>query len=314
MGLLRPQSAAPMLNKLRRPGTAVGSRAQLPEAVQRTSSGSATSGSTSNRSSSTAGSGDGHDSPPHDEPSWTSGGRSRGGARPHQRPCTASPSSALSRRLSSALQPELDEEEGGRIEEMDAATLRRMLRDAQDEVTRISNERDLLRATLLQASRDKGHGLMKLGQPVVMAKKDPPPLSRPPSALVPTQPGPIGTCEECQARRDLVAATQEELAAANQRCADLVRQLAKIEWKSLDAEPGASDEALLEEALAEVKLKTKRVDILEGQLHGLEMFAWLFRTLHSSALPLARSHLPLSHMRAHTRRLARAKARPAAAS
>ena len=274
MGLLRPQSAAPMLNKLRRPGTAVGSRAQLPEAVQRTSSGSATSGSTSNRSSSTAGSGDGHDSPPHDEPLWTSVGRSRvGGVGGHQRPCTASPSSALSRRLSSALQPQLGEEEGSRVEEIDAAALRRRLRDTQDEVTRISNERDLLRATLLQASRDKGHGLMKLGQPVVMAKKDPPPLSRPPSALVPTQPGPIGTCEECQARRDLVAATQEELAAANQRCADLVRQLAKIEWKSLDAEPGASDEALLEEALAEVKLKTKRVDILEGQLHGLEMFA-----------------------------------------
>ena len=274
MGLLRPQSAAPMLNKLRRPGTAVGSRAQLPEAVQRTSSGSATSGSTSNRSSSTAGSGDGHDSPPHGEPLWTSVGRSRvGGVGGHQRPCTASPSSALSRRLSSALQPQLGEEEGSRVEEIDAAALRRRLRDTQDEVTRISNERDLLRATLLQASRDKGHGLMKLGQPVVMAKKDPPPLSRPPSALVPTQPGPIGTCEDCQARRDLVAATQEELAAAHQRCADLARQLAKNELKSLDAEPGASDEALLEQALAEVKLKTKRVDILEGQLHGLEMFA-----------------------------------------
>ena len=49
--------------------------------------------------------------------------------------------------------------------------MRRELEHARGEVAKIANERDLLRATLMQATRDKP-GLMKLGHPVSMAKKD----------------------------------------------------------------------------------------------------------------------------------------------
>jgi hypothetical protein len=186
------------------------------------------------------------------------------GAR--QRPCTAGAAGFI-RRLRPTADSDSTEEGGISTEEGDLVAVRRELEHARGEVARISNERDLLRATLMQATRDKP-GLMKLGHPVSLAKKD----SRlAPAASSPKTPLPPA-CGECDAHEARVKELQEELADANRRCADLAKQVARAEVKGevkAAGVEGCSAEQL-KRALADVKAKQKRVTELEGQLHSLQ--------------------------------------------
>ena len=96
------------------------------------------------------------------------------------------------------------------------------------ELSRVCNERDLLKATLVQASRDKT-GLMKLSQPVVSApKKDPTRLPPAGIAALPAMPGP---CQECEGSSARIRELQAQAADANRRCADLAKQIARMEIK-----------------------------------------------------------------------------------
>ena len=96
------------------------------------------------------------------------------------------------------------------------------------ELSRVCNERDLLKATLVQASRDKT-GLMKLSQPVVSApKKDSTRLPPAGIAALPAMPAP---CQECEGSSARIRELQAQAADANRRCADLAKLMARMEIK-----------------------------------------------------------------------------------
>jgi len=158
---------------LPRPGTAHASGG-LPLERRPSTGGSSGSSSGSSRSNCVPGAGVGDWlNPPieNDGPLEREGPAAMaGGAR--QRPCTASAGGVIRRPRRTAGDAEGNEWAGGDAEgKGDLAAMRRELEHARGEVARIANERDLLRATLMQATRDKP-GLMKLGHPVSMAKKD----------------------------------------------------------------------------------------------------------------------------------------------
>ncbi len=82
------------------------------------------------------------------------------------------------------------------------------------ELSRVCNERDLLKATLVHASRDKT-GLMKLSQPVVSApKKDSTRLPPAGIAALPAMPTP---CQDCEGSSARVRELQAQAADANRR-------------------------------------------------------------------------------------------------